>query len=60
MNIVSHMVNTQTTRFKVIEENKTQYISEVEYTKFNGIMIKFKEQNQKWMNQFKEFAENKK
>ncbi len=56
----SHMVNTQTTRFKVIEENKTQYISEAEYTKFNGIMIKFKEQNQKWMNQFKEFAENKK
>ncbi len=62
----SHMTNTQTTRFKVIEQNKTQYISEVEYTKFNGIMIKvmaklfpskFKEQSQKWMNQFKEFAE---
>ena len=36
----SHMTNTQTTRFKVIDQNKTQYISEVEYTKFKGIMIK--------------------
>ncbi|GAA3633894.1 SRPBCC family protein [Flavivirga jejuensis] len=61
-----HMTNTQTTRFKVIEKNKTEYISEVEYTKFNGFMIKlmaklfpskFKGQSQKWMNQFKEFAE---
>jgi len=64
----SHMINTQTTRFKAIKQNKTQYISEVEYIKFNGIMIKlmaklfpskFKKQSQKWMNQFKEFAENK-
>lgn len=61
-----YMTNTQTTRFKTIEDNRTRYISEVEYTKFNGIMIKlmaklfpskFKEQSQKWMNQFKEFAE---
>ncbi len=61
-----HMTNTQTTRFKTIGDNKTQFISEVEYTKFNGIMIKlmviffpskFKEQSQKWMNQFKEFSE---
>lgn len=62
----NHMTNTQTTRFKSIGQNKTQYISEVEYTKFNGFMIKliakifpskFKEQSQKWMNQFKAFAE---
>lgn len=61
-----HMTNKQTTRFKTIEEDKTQYISEVEYTQFNGLMIKlmaklfpnkFKEQSQKWMNQFKGFAE---
>lgn len=61
-----HMTNTQTSRFKSLEENKTEYISEVEYTNFNGLMIKmmaklfpekFKEQSQKWMNQFKEFAE---
>ena len=60
------MTNTQTTRFLVIGKNKTQYTSEVEYKKFNGFMIKliaklfptkFKEQSQKWMNQFKEFAE---
>ncbi len=62
-----HMTNTQTTRFVVIDKNTTQYISEVEYLKFNGFMIKlfaklfpgkFKAQSQKWMNQFKEFAEN--
>ena len=62
-----HMTNTQTTRFESITENSTRYISEVEYTKFNGVMIKliaklfpskFKEQSQKWMNQFKSFAES--
>ncbi|MDB4292177.1 SRPBCC family protein [Maribacter sp.] len=61
-----HMTNTQTSRFEAIGSNKTRYTSEVEYTKFNGILIKlmakffpskFKEQSQKWMNQFKEFAE---
>ncbi len=61
-----HMTNTQTTRFREIEQNKTQYISEVEYTIFSNFMVKlmtklfpnkFKQQSQKWMNQFKEFAE---
>ena len=61
-----HMSNTQTTRFKKINTNKTQYISEVEYIKFNGLLIKlmaklypgkFKAQSQKWMNQFKAYAE---
>jgi len=61
-----HMTNTQTTRFKAIDNNTTQYISEVEYTKFNGLMVKlmaklfpskFKAQSQKWMDQFKAFAE---
>lgn len=61
-----HMTNTQTTRFRKIDSNTTQYISEVEYTKFNGLLIKlmaklfpskFKAQSQKWMNQFKAFAE---
>ncbi|MFT7589552.1 MAG: hypothetical protein ACI959_001771, partial [Limisphaerales bacterium] len=61
-----HMSNMQTTRFVALNVDKTKYISEVEYTQFNGIMIKlmaklfpgkFKEQSQKWMNQFKEFAE---
>jgi len=62
-----HMTNTQTSRFKAIDENRTLYISEVEYTKFNGFMIKlmaklfpgkFKQQSQKWMNQFKTFVES--
>lgn len=62
-----HMTNTQTSRFVVIDEHTTKYISEVEYLKFNGFMIKvfarlfpskFKAQSQKWMNQFKTFAEN--
>lgn len=61
-----HMTNTQTTRFEVLSNNKTKYISEVEYTKFNGFMPKlmakifpgmFKKQSQKWMNQFKIFVE---
>ena len=62
-----HMVNTQTSRFKKLGDNLTEYSSEVVYTKFNGLMIKliaklfpskFKAQSQKWMDQFKAFAEN--
>ncbi len=61
-----HMVNTMTTRFKEISPNKTKYESEIEYTKFNGFVPKlmaflmpgvFKKQTQKWLNQFKAFAE---
>lgn len=61
-----HMTNRQTSRFKAIDSKKTLYISEVEYIQFNGIMIKlmaklfpskFKEQSEKWMQQFKFFAE---
>ena len=61
------MSNTQGSRFKALNDTTTLYISEVEYIKFNGLMIKliaklfpgkFKQQSQKWMNQFKAFAEN--
>jgi uncharacterized membrane protein len=61
-----HMSNTQTTKFISIDDTITQYISEIEYIKFNGIFItliaklfpnKFKAQSQKWMNQFKKFSE---
>lgn len=61
-----HMTNTQISKFKAVTNNKTLYTSEVEYIKFNGFMInimaklfpnKFKQQSQKWMNQFKDFAE---
>ncbi|MGB1240989.1 MAG: SRPBCC family protein [Chitinophagales bacterium] len=63
-----HMTNTQSSKFKTIEDNKTLYTSEVKYLKFNGFMVKlfakffpskFKGQSQKWMNQFKAFAEQK-
>lgn len=62
----THMTNTLTTRFKSVSEHKTEYIAEIEYTKFNGFMPKlmaflfpgmFKRQTQKWLNQFKRFAE---
>lgn len=63
-----HMCNTQTTRFQEMGPHKTLYISEVEYTQFNGFMVKlmaflfpgkFKGQSQKWMDQFKAFAESR-
>lgn len=63
-----HMTNTQTTRFKSIDTNKTEFTSIVEYTKFNGFIIKvmaklfpnmFQKQSQKWMDQFKQFAEKR-
>lgn len=63
-----HMTNTQTTRFKSLDDQTTLYTSEVEYIQFNGWMIKliaklfpgkFKGQSQKWMNQFKSFVENR-
>ena len=62
-----HMTNTQTTKFERISEDKTRYISVVNYTKFSGFMPKlmaklfpgmFKNQSQKWMDQFKVFAES--
>jgi uncharacterized membrane protein len=62
-----HMTNTQHTKFVALSDTETEFISEVEYTQFNGLMIKiiaklfpgkFKAQSQKWMDQFKEFAEN--
>ena len=60
------MVNTMKNTFQPLSENQTRYSSEIEYTQFNGIMVKlmatlmpfiFKKQVQKWMNQFKAFAE---
>jgi uncharacterized membrane protein len=62
------MTNTMTNRFIPIGEEKTKYETEIEYTSFNGIMPKimaflmpgvFKKQTQKWLDQFKIFAEKK-
>ncbi len=62
-----HMTNTQVTKFKRLSANQTEYTTEVEYLQFNGVLIKifarlfpnkFKAQSQKWMDQFKSFAED--
>ena len=62
-----HMVNTMSCRFKEVDSNTTRLDQEIHYTKFNGFVIKlmaklfpgmFKKQVQKWLNQFKAFAES--
>ena len=62
-----HTTNTMRITFTELNENSTQYDSEIHYTKFNGFIINalvklfpgmFKKQVLKWMKQFKEFAEN--
>lgn len=62
-----HMSNTQHTEFKAINSNTTLFTSTVEYTQFNKLMIRifaklfpkvFKKQSERWMSQFKTFAEN--
>ncbi len=62
-----HMTNTQTVRFESLEPHLTRYTSEIEYTEFHSIIPKlmswlfsgmFKKPVQKWLNQFKAFAES--
>jgi hypothetical protein len=62
-----HMTNTMPTTFITLDTNKTRIVSEIEYTKFNGFLPKlmaklfpsmFKKKSQKWLDQFKYFAEN--
>lgn len=62
-----HMTNTMKVSFSSITSNRTFYATEIEYTKFNGVLIKimaklfpgmFKKQVQKWLNQFKEYVES--
>lgn len=61
-----HVSNTQKTIFEAISDNKTRYITEVDYIKFNGILPKlmgklfpsmFRKQSEKWMKQFKAACE---
>lgn len=61
-----HMVNTMTNRFTSLGSNKTKWEAELEYTKLIGFVPKvmawlfpgmFKKQTQKWLDQFKTFAE---
>ncbi|MCP4132753.1 MAG: SRPBCC family protein [bacterium] len=60
------MVNTMKNQFTSPDPNRTIFDMEIEYTKFNGVIPKmmsffmpgiFKKQTQKWLNQFKTFAE---
>jgi uncharacterized membrane protein len=62
-----HMTNTMSNRFTAPSEGKTRWEANIEYTQFNGFMPKvmaklfpgmFKKQTQKWLDQFKTFAEN--
>ena len=62
-----HMTNTARNTFTALGPNKTRIETEVDYTKFNGIIPRlmsllmpgmFKAQTQKWMDNFKRFAES--
>ncbi len=61
------MVNTMRSELKEVSPDTTEYTSAIEYTKFNGWLPKlmtffmpgvFRKQVQKWLDQFKEFAES--
>ena len=60
------MTNTMQNIFTTLENGNTRWTANIEYTKMKGLMLKilttfmpsmFKKQVQKWMNQFKDFAE---
>jgi hypothetical protein len=62
----THMDNTMKCRFVPLDDNRTRYEYEFEYTRINWIMPKlmailfpgmYRKQGEKWMKQFKEFAE---
>ncbi len=61
------MVNTMKNHFIELDENKTRWETHIDYIEFRGFAIRlmarlmpgvFKKQVQKWLNQFKAFAEN--
>lgn len=62
-----HMDNTMKCTFEWLGTNETRYNYEIEYTRINWVMPRlmailspgvFRKQVEKWMKQFKEFAEN--
>ena len=61
-----HTTNTMHVTFTSVNAETTRYISEINYTKLNGFLIKaimklfpsmFKKQVEKWMIQFKNYVE---
>jgi len=61
-----HMDNTMKCNFVALNDNQTRYEYEFEYTRINWFMPKlmgilfpgvYRKQGEKWMKQFKEFAE---
>lgn len=61
-----HMVSTMSCRFQAVDEVTTRLEQEIHYTQFNGFLPKvmarlfpgmFRKQVQKWLDQFKHFAE---
>lgn len=61
-------LNTMKNYFHELSPTKTRWESEIEYTELRGFMVKmmgmffpsmFKKQTQKWMDQFKKFAEKR-
>jgi len=62
-----HMDNTMKCKFVALSDNQTRYEYEFEYTRISWFMPKliailfpsvYYKQGEKWMKQFKEFAEN--
>ena len=62
-----HMTNRMRNTFQELGPEKTVWTADITYTKFNGLFMKlfamvgkgmFRKQTQKWLNQFKEFAES--
>lgn len=61
-----HMDNTMKSCFVALSDHSSRYLAEIEYTAFRGFMPKliakvfpsvYKRQVQKWLNNFKTFAE---
>ncbi|NNF22919.1 MAG: SRPBCC family protein [Saprospiraceae bacterium] len=62
-----HMTNRMQNLFEALDANHTRYSANIEYLKFVGILPKlmatlfpgmFRKQTQKWLDQFKAFAES--
>ena len=61
-----HMSNMMTNRFEKIDDNNTRYTADIDYIKINAFLPKVifklfpslpKKQTQKWLDQFKGYAE---